>query len=163
MDDKKTKYAHLYETKSSATSLGNEGKHPDGGNAYLDDVKEIEHICTQNDLDDDRQNQKLYRSLEAKNAFSTWVGEAFLNGLSGHTSKNRHRRTMEKVCKRIAVSFLAMAVVLLLSLLYFQMKAVREDAVLAYVRQEKEQLQKASDGKTDNDQKVAILGQDAIL
>lgn len=162
-NEKKTKYAHLYETKSSATSLGNEGKHPDGGNAYLDDVKEIEHICTQNDLDDDRQNQKLYRSLEAKNAFSTWVGEAFLNGLSGHTSKNRHRRTMEKVCKRIAVSFLAMAVVLLLSLLYFQMKAVREDAVLAYVRQEKEQLQKASDGKTDNDQKVAILDQYAIL
>ena len=40
-NDKKTKYAHLYETKSSATSLGNEGKHPDGGNAYLDDVKEI--------------------------------------------------------------------------------------------------------------------------
>ena len=139
-NEKKTKYAHLYEQPSSSTpaSFTNEGKRPERGSVYLDDLKEIEHICTQNDLDDDRQNQKLYRSLEAKNAFSTWVGEAFLYGLSNHTSKNRHRRTMEKICKRIAVSFLAMAVVLLLSLLYFQMKAVREDAVLEYVRQERE-------------------------
>lgn len=102
-NEKKTKYAHLYETKSSATSLGNEGKHPDGGNAYLDDLKEIEQICTQNDLDDDKQNQKLYWSLKNRNIFSTWVGEMFLYGLSNHTSKNRHRRTMEKICKRIAV------------------------------------------------------------
>ena len=62
---------------------------------------------------------------------------------------------------RIAVSFLAMAVVLLLSLLYFQMKAVREDAVLEYVRQEREQLAQASD--EEDNHKVAILDQYAIL
>ena len=64
---------------------------------------------------------------------------------------------------RIAVSFLAMAVVLLLSLLYFQMKAVREDAVLEYVRQEREQLAKAAEQDQEDDHKVAILDQYAIL
>lgn len=164
-NEKKTKYAHLYETTSSQVtpSPGNNKKRPDSGNGYLDDLKEIEHICTQNDLGDDRENQKLYRSLKNQNSFTTWLGEAFLSGLSGHTSKNRHRRTMERVCKRIAVSFLAMAVVLLLSLLYFQMKAVREDAVLAYVRQEREQLQKMSNSDGDDNRKVAILDQYAIL
>lgn len=164
-NDKKTKYAYLYEQPSSSTpaSFTNEGKRPERGSVYLDDLKEIEQICTQNDLDDDKQNQKLYRSLKNRNIFSTWVGEMFLYGLSNHTSKNRHRRTMEKICKRIAVSFLAMAVVLLLSLLYFQVKAVREDAVLAYVRQEREQLQKMSNSAGNDNRKVAILDQYAIL
>lgn len=164
-ENKKTKYAHLYEHGSSTTktSYGNEEVSQDTGNAYLEDLKKIEHVCTQNDLDDDRQNQKLYRSLQGRNAFSTWVGEAFLYGLSNHTSKNRHRRTIEKVCKRIAVSFLAMAVVLLLSLLYFQMREVRGDAVLKYVRQEKEQLEKAANNDENDDPKVAILDQYAIL
>ena len=164
-NEKKTKYAHLYENRSSAVpvSFENAEQCPESGNEYLDDVKTIEQLCSQNDLDDDDQNQKLYRSLKRRNAFSTWVGDAFLYGLSKHTSKNRHRRTMEKVCKRIAVSFLAMAVVLLLALLYFQMKAVREDAVLSYVRQEKEQLTKASDSDGQDNHKVAILDQYAIL
>lgn len=104
MDDKKTKYAHLYETPSSPVP-----------------------------------------------------------NTSGNNKKNRHRRTMERVCMRIAVSFLAMAVVLLLSLLYFQMKAVREDAVLEYVRQEREQLAKAAEQDKEDDHKVAILDQYAIL
>lgn len=163
--NKKTKYAHLYENGSSSakTSYGNEVISQDTENKYLADLKEIEHICTHNDLDDDRQNQKLFQKLEQRRAFSSWVGEAFLAGLSNHTSKNRHRRTIEKVCKRIAVSFLAMAVVLLLSLLYFQMKEVREDAVLKYVRQEKEQLENAKKKDKNNDQTVAILDQYAIL
>ena len=163
--NKKTKYAHLYENGSSSakTSYGNEEIPQDTGNKYLEDLKEIEHICTHNDLDDDRRNQKLFQKLEQHNVFSTWVGETFLAGLSNHTSKNRHRRTIEKVCKRIAVSFLAMAVVLLLSLLYFQMKEVREDAVLKYVRQEKEQLENAEKKDKNNDQTVAILDQYAIL
>lgn len=164
-ENKKRKYAHLYETHSTTeqASYGNEDKQPNTTNRYLDDLKEIEHICTHNDLGNEGQNRKLYHCLEQKNAFSTWVGEAFLSGLINHTSKSRHRRTIEKVCKRIAVSFLAMAVVLLLSLLYFQMKAVREDAVLAYIRQEKQQLENASKNEDESNHKVAILDQYAIL
>ena len=97
-NEKKTKYAHLYETTSSQVtpSPGNNKKRPDSGNGYLDDLKEIEHICTQNDLGDDRENQKLYRSLKNQNSFTTWLGEAFLSGLSGHTSKNRHRQENDR-------------------------------------------------------------------
>jgi sortase B len=75
--------------------------------------------------------------------------------------ENRHRRTIEKVCRRIAVSFLAMAVVLLMILLHIQIKNAKEDAVLEYIRQEKEQLQK-KDTEESNDS-VAILDQYAIL
>ena len=70
-NDKKTRYAHLYEQPSSSTpaSFTNEGKRPERGSVYLDDLKEIEQICTQNDLDDDKQNQKLYWSLKNRNIF----------------------------------------------------------------------------------------------
>lgn len=39
---------------------------------------------------------------------------------------------VEKVCRRIAFSFLAMAVVLLLALNYFQIKEAKKEAVLEY-------------------------------
>ena len=86
-------------------------------------------------------------------------------GLSNRRSNSRHRRTIEKVCKRIAVSFLAMAVVLLLIVLYFQIREAKESAVLAYIRQEKEQLAKAAE-KVDEigtEDSVEILDQYAIL
>ena len=40
--------------------------------------------------------------------------------------RNRHRPMVEKVCRRIAFSFLAMAVVLLLALNYFQIKEAKK-------------------------------------
>ena len=39
----------------------------------------------------------------------------------GPSGRNRHRPMVEKVCRRIAFSFLAMAVVLLLALNYFHL------------------------------------------
>jgi sortase B len=76
--------------------------------------------------------------------------------------QNRHRRTIEKICRRIAVSFLAMAVVLLSVLLHLQIKEAKEDAVLAYIRQEKEQLKKMNEESGD-EEGVAILSEYAIL
>ena len=50
----------------------------------------------------------------------------------GPSGRNRHRPMVEKVCRRIAFSFLAMAVVLLLALNYFQIKEAKKEAVLEY-------------------------------
>jgi sortase B len=77
--------------------------------------------------------------------------------------KNRHRSTIERVCKRIAVSFLAMAVILLLLLLRYQIKDAKRDAVLEYIRQEREVLQKLNDGDSVGEDGIAILNQYAIL
>jgi len=134
----------------------------DAQNAYQRDLKEIEHICAQNDLDDAEANKKLHKRLRQGKVFSTWVGESFLLGLSNHMGKRFRGGTAEKICKRMAVSFLAMAVVLLFILYLFQIKEAKEDAVLAYIRQEKEQLKKAEDD-TDGKDSVAILDQYAIL
>lgn len=163
-ESKRQQYSHLYQRSSAEYDAGTEGN-PQERDAYLEDLKEIEHICTHNDLEDTAANKKLYKHLRRDNGFSTWIGESFLSGLSDRTSKNRHRRTIEKVCKRIAVSFLAMAVVLLLTLLYFQIKEAKESAVLDYIRQEKEQLAKAAEEKNEdrNNEPVAILDQYAIL
>ena len=58
----------------------------------------------------------------------------------GPSGRNRHRPMVEKVCRRIAFSFLAMAVVLLLALNYFQIKEAKKEAVLEYIRKEKQQM-----------------------
>lgn len=155
-ENKRKQYAHLYENYVSADREVSQEKE----DAYLKDIKEMEKICADNDLKDAVANKKLYKRLRQKSNFSTWVGEAFLWGLSGQMN-SRRRRTIEKVCKRIAVSFLAMALVLLSALLYFQIKDAKEDAVLAYIRQEKEQLKKLEE--EDSYDKVAILDQYAIL
>jgi sortase B len=55
-----------------------------------------------------------------------------------------------------------MAVVLLSVLLHLQIKEAKEDAVLAYIRQEREQLKKMSEESGDEDG-VAILSEYAIL
>lgn len=142
-ETRRGRYSHLYETGSAEASAG-EGEYSGETEEYRDDLKLIEQICAHNDLEDRAANRKLYRHLRKEAGFSTWIGEAFLSGLLGQTSNNRHRQTIEKVCKRIAVSFLAMAVVLLLVLLYFQIKEAQENAVLDYIRQERELLAKAA-------------------
>lgn len=76
------------------------------------------------------------------------------------SGSHRHRRTVEKVCQRLAVSFLAMAVVLLLAFNYFQIKEAKKEAVLEYIRQEKAQKEKMDTQETD---RVAILEQYDIL
>lgn len=90
-------------------------------------------------------------------------GEDVLSELSNKTGRNRHRRTIEKICKRIAVSFLAMAVVLLAVLLHFQIREARQDAVLEYIRQERQQLKEAAENKEEDEDSVAILDEYAIL
>jgi sortase B len=75
----------------------------------------------------------------------------------------RHRRTVEKVCKRIAVSFLAMAVVLLSVLLHFQIKQAKSTAVLSYIQQEREVLKKLHENGGVDTNGVAILSEYAIL
>ncbi len=155
-ENKRKQYAHLYENYGSEDRTVSREKE----DAYLKDIKEMEKICADNELKDAAANKKLYKKLRQSNNFSTWVGDAFLWGLSGQMNSSR-RRTIEKVCKRIAVSFLAMALVLLSALLYFQIKEAKEDAVLAYIRQEKEQLKKLEE--EDSFDKVAILDQYAIL
>lgn len=134
-------------------------------NRFLKDIKLIEKICAHSDLNDIAANKRLYKSLQNERSFSTWVGDAFLSELSKRRSSNRRRQTIEKVCKRIAVSFLAMAVVLLLAILYFQIREAKESAVLEYIRQEKEQLAKAAENKeeTVTEHSVDILDQYAIL
>lgn len=163
-ESKRRQYAHLYEKNEPGEkgSYGQQTISRDSQSAYQKDIMEIANICAENDLDDAAANKKLYTSLEKGRIFSTWVGEFFLLGLSDRTSRSRHRRTIEKVCKRIAVSFLAMAVVLLFVLYLFQIKEAKEDAVLAYIRQEKEQLKKSENGEEEHDS-VAILDQYAIL
>lgn len=76
------------------------------------------------------------------------------------SGSHRHRRTVEKVCQRLAFSFLAMAVVLLLAFNYFQIKEAKKEAVLEYIRQEKAQKEKMDTQETD---RVAILEQYDIL
>lgn len=134
-------------------------------NRYLGDIKLIESICTHCDLNDVTANRRLYQTLQKEKRFSTWVGDAFLSGLANRRSNNRHRRTVEKVCKRIAVSFLAMAVVLLLVLLYLQIREAKESAVLDYIRQEKEQLAKAAERESELElsPEEKVLDQYAIL
>ena len=167
MEEKKRRqYSHLYEQHSpGADSFHGDGQSPSESDGYRKDVKEIENICAHHDLDDTLSNRKLYKSLKRDNDFSTWIGEAFLLGLSSRTSKSRHRRTIEKVCKRIAVSFLAMAVVLLMTVLYFQIREAKESAVLEYIRQEKEQLALAAEKENEIGDfgSVEILDQYAIL
>ena len=67
----------------------------------------------------------------------------------GPSGRNRHRPMVEKVCRRIAFSFLAMAVVLLLALNYFQIKEAKKEAVLEYIRKEKQQMKNRETEKTD--------------
>ena len=74
--------------------------------------------------------------------------------------KNRHRQMVEKVCRRLAFSFLAMAVVLLLAFNYFQIKEAKKEAVLEYIRQEKEMMKNQDTEDTD---RLAILSQYDIL
>lgn len=167
-EDRQKRYAHLYEDQPDSRSekepgilLSPEvGEHSD---LYQRDIKTIREICEKNNLEDEESNQSLYQKLKDGKVFSTWVGNAFLSALSGRTTKNRHRRIIEKVCKRVAVSFLAMAVVLLGALLYIQIKEAKEDAVLAYIRQEREQLKKSDENDKKTPDKVAILDQYAIL
>ena len=159
MEEKQQKrYAHLYEKQSvSQTDYG------ETGDFCQRDAKTICEICAKNNLEDEEANQQLYQKLKGGKVFSTWVGDAFLLALSDRTSRNRRRQIIEKVCKRVAVSFLAMAVVLLAALLYQQIKEAKEDAVLAYIRQEREQLKKTDENDKKITDKVAILDQYAIL
>ncbi len=161
----KNKYPHLYKSQSAGGSSpsAEPAVFSDTDDLYLRDIKEIENICAENNLEDEEANQTLYQRLKNGRVFSTWVGDSFLSALSGRTSKNRHRRTIEKVCKRVAVSFLAMAVVLLAALLYLQIKEAKEDAVLEYIRQERIHLKKSDENDKKNTDKVAILDQYVIL
>ncbi|MDD6480742.1 MAG: class B sortase [Lachnospiraceae bacterium] len=158
--DKHRQYAHLYESRTTDPEQKTEDT---AENAYLYDLKEIETICTDNDLEDMASNDRLYQRLRKGHIFSTWIGEAFLTGLSDRTKRRRRRETLQKVCRRIAVSFLVMAVVLLAVLLCFQIKKEREDAVLTYIRQEKEQLKKSADTGTKSRDNLAILDEYGIL
>lgn len=155
----KERYLHLYEGRAADA----DDLHEDSD--YLADLKEIEQICARNDLEDRAANRRLYRSLQSENGFSTWIGEAFLSGLSGRTSSNRHRQTIERVCRRIAVSFLAMAVVLLLVLLYLQINEAKESAVLEYIRRERELLARNAGKEPEPEQVLErqVLEQYAVL
>lgn len=161
-EQKRRQYSHLYEQPSRMPADGERSGEPD---QYLRDVKEIEAICADNDLGNASANQSLFRRLSRENTFMTWVGEAFLEGLGSRTIKSRRRRTIEKVCRRIAVSFLAMAVVLLAVVLYFQIREAKESAVLDYIRQEKEQLARAAEKENEIEMpgSLEILPQYAIL
>jgi sortase B len=76
---------------------------------------------------------------------------------------HRHRSTVERVCKKIAFSFLAMAVVLLSVLMHFELKQAKSKAVLSYIQQERDVLKKLHEnGETDTNG-VAILSEYAIL
>lgn len=159
-ENKQEKYSHLYEGPSANRPEKEYGEPDD---LYQRDVKTIGEICAKNNLEDEEANQSLYRKLREGRVFSTWVGDAFLLALFDRTSRNRRRKIIEKVCKRVAVSFLAMAVVLLAALLYQQLKEAKEDAVLAYIREERIQLKKTDENEKKNPDKVAILDQYAIL
>ena len=64
----------------------------------------------------------------------------------GPSGRNRHRPMVEKVCRRIAFSFLA--------------KEAKKEAVLEYIRKEKQQMKNRETEKTDQ---LAILDQYDIL
>lgn len=164
-ENKQKRYAHLYESQSAEerSPFVAQVVSEEADNLYQRDAKAIRDICTKNNLEDEEANQLLYQKLKGGKVFSTWVGDAFLLALFDRTSKNRNRRTIEKICKKVAVSFLAMAVVLLGALLYQQIKEVKENAVLEYIRREREQLKKSDENDKKTSDKVAILDQYAIL
>lgn len=164
-EQKRKQYSHLYERQPGKPAERAAGGAQGGLDPYLKDIKEMEDICAHNDLGDAVANRGLYRRLSRENGFSTWVGESFLAGLFSQTSKSRRRRTVEKVCRRIAVSFLAMAVVLLAVVLYFQIREAKESAVLEYIRQEKAQLARAAEKENEIEApgSLEILPQYAIL
>ena len=135
----------------------------------FDDIKMIERICQVHDLDDGAKNKRLYKYLKSQRLFNTWVGKSFLEALGKNGKDSRYRRTIEKCCRLIAGSFLAMAVVLGVSILYFQIEEEKQEAVLAYIREERRQaeLQETEDTEEDNsemeEEPVAILEEYAIL
>lgn len=138
-------------------------------NDILKDMKEIERICQVHDLHDRTKNKRLYKYLKSQRLFHTWVGDSFLEGLAKHGKDSGYRRTIERCCRLVAGSFLAMAVVLGVSILYFQIEEEKQQAVLDYIREERQlaALQETEETEEDNSQTeeepVAILEEYAIL
>ncbi|MCD7709030.1 MAG: class B sortase [Clostridiales bacterium] len=170
MDEKKRdRYANFYEQDDAEAEQQEPDIEPSSG-GYLGDAETIEKICKCIDLDSAAECQRLHRSLEKQPRFSTWVGDSFVSGLFQRTPGKRRRRTMEKVCRRIAFSFLALALVIVCVLFYLQIHEAKESAVLGYIRQEREQLAASAQAVQENDQDeaddeepLAILDQYAIL
>ena len=118
----------------------------------LEEIKVIERICQVHDLNDTAKNKRLYKYLKSRRLFNTWVGMSFLEGLKRNGKDSAYRRTIERCCRMIAGSFLAMALVLGVSILYFQIEEEKQEAVLAYIREERRQaeLQETEDTEEDN-------------
>lgn len=111
---------------------------------YLKDLHEIENICSVYDLDDAASNKRLHNYLKKQNMFSSWIGDVFMAGLSNRTRSDMRRRTFERCCRMIAVSFGVLGVMLLVGLGWLKLQEEKENAVLEYIRQER-QLAKNSD------------------
>lgn len=134
----------------------------------FDDIKMIERVCQVHDLEDSKKNKRLYKYLKSQRLFNTWVGKSFLEALGRQGKDSSRRRTIERCCRLIAGSFLAMAVVLGVSILYFQIEEEKQEAVLAYIREERRQAelqetQSTEDNSQIEEEPVAILEEYAIL
>lgn len=135
----------------------------------FDDIKVIERICQIHDLNDKAKNKRLYKYLKSRRLFNTWVGYSFLEGLRRNGKDSAYRRTIERCCRLIAGSFIAMALVLGVSILYFQIEDEKQEAVLSYIREERRlaAAQETESTEEDNSQieeePVAILEEYAIL
>ena len=135
----------------------------------LEEIKVIERICQVHDLNDTAKNKRLYKYLKSRRLFNTWVGMSFLEGLKRNGKDSAYRRTIERCCRMIAGSSLAMALVLGVSILYFQIEEEKEQAVLEYIREERElsarqEMQSTEEDNSQNvEEPVAILEEYAIL
>lgn len=109
-----------------------------GENDYLKDLHEIENICSVYDLDDAASNKRLHNYLKQQKMFSSWIGDVFMAGLANRTKPTGYRRTIERCCRMIAVSFGFLAVVLLAGFAWLKIQEEKENAVLEYIRQERQ-------------------------
>ena len=107
---------------------------------YLKDIQEIENLCSIYDLDDPVSNKRLHRYMKEHVRFSSWIGENFLLGLKHRSKSGKHRRRVELICKISACGMVVLAVALVMIMGYTRLQEEKEQAVLEYIRSEREYL-----------------------
>ena len=111
---------------------------------FMEDAREIESICSVYDLSDPVSNKRLYEHLKKEKKFSTWIGRGFLLGLENRTKSEAYHRTVRRVSRMVLCSFLLLIGLLTVGMTYFKIQDEKEDAVLSYIRQERNQARKAA-------------------
>lgn len=124
-------------------SLG-EKKPKEQRDSFLEDLEQIKKLCENYDFTDAASNQRLHRYLKDKKLFGTWIGNNFMIGLGNRSHSVGFRQVVERSVKILCVSFLLLALVLVSAFGIQRVQEVKEDAVLEYIRKEREIARKTA-------------------